>query len=169
MFENTYLVTDKLKTFSAAEVDAAEAQLGIRFPEGYREYMTRLGVGEYCNFVVIHDPANIVRNDLQRNFLDGPADLAVEIVSPESILRDRGTKYAEYEAGGVREYWILDPETQRADFFVLDAEGRYQPAQPDTSGRYDSAVLAGFWINVGWLWQTPLPLVRQVLREWEAA
>ncbi len=107
--------------------------------------------------------------NLKRNFLDGPADLAIEIVSPESVLRDRGAKYAEYEAGGVREYWILDPETRRADFFVLDAEGRYQQAQPDAGGRYGSAVLPGFWINVGWLWQTPLPPVRQVLREWEAA
>ncbi len=107
--------------------------------------------------------------NLKRNFLDGPADLAIEIVSPESVLRDRGAKYAEYEAGGVREYWILDPETRRADFFVLDAEGRYQRAQPDAGGRYGSAVLPGFWINVGWLWQTPLPPVRQVLREWEAA
>jgi Uma2 family endonuclease len=107
--------------------------------------------------------------NLKRNFLDGPADLAIEIVSPESVLRDRGAKYAEYEAGGVREYWILDPDTRRADFFVLDAEGRYQRAQPDAGGRYGSAVLPGFWINVGWLWQTPLPPVRQVLREWEAA
>ncbi len=105
---------------------------------------------------------------LERNYLNGPADLAVEIVSPESMLRDRGAKYAEYEAGGVREYWIIDNLSQRADFFVLDGEGRYQRATPDTDGRYTSAVLPGFWISVGWLWQTPLPPVRQVLKEWEA-
>ena len=104
---------------------------------------------------------------LQRNFLDGPADLAIEIVSPESILRDRGTKYGEYEPGGVREYWVLDPETQRADFFVLDASGRYQRAQPDADGNYRSSVLPGFWLKVGWLWQEPLPTLRFVLREWE--
>ena len=104
---------------------------------------------------------------LQRNFLDGPADIAVEIVSPESILRDRGAKYGEYEAAGVREYWIFDPETKRADFFILDDEGRYQRAQPDADGIYQSAVLVGFWINVGWLWQDPLPTLRHVLREWE--
>jgi len=106
---------------------------------------------------------------LRRNFLDGPADLVIEIVSPESVLRDRGEKYAEYEAGGVREYWIIDNLSQRADFFILDAEGRYQRATPDAHGKYTSAVLPGFWISVGWLWQTPLPPVRQVLREWEAA
>ena len=107
---------------------------------------------------------NIIR--LQRSYLDGPADLAIEIVSPESVLRDRGAKYAEYEAGGVREYWIIDAEAQRADFFVLDGEGRYQRATPDEGGRYESAVLPGFWVNIGWLWQSLLPSVRSVLKAW---
>lgn len=118
------------------------------------------------------DQMFVAKNNLgriKRNYIDGPADLVVEIVSPESVLRDRGAKYAEYEAGGVREYWIIDNLSQRADFFVLDAEGRYQRATPDADGKYTSAVLPDFWISIGWLWQTPLPLVRQVLREWEAA
>ena len=104
---------------------------------------------------------------LQNSYLDGPADLAVEIISPESALRDRGAKYAEYEAGGVREYWIVDADARRADFFVLDTEGRYQRASPDENGKYQSAVLPGFWVNVNWLWQSPLPSVRSVLKEWE--
>ncbi len=105
---------------------------------------------------------------LKGSYLDGPADLAVEIISPESALRDRGAKYAEYEAGGVREYWIIDADAHRADFFVLDDDGRYQRAREDAAGRYESAALSGFWISLGWLWQTPLPTVRQVLRDWEA-
>ena len=106
---------------------------------------------------------------LKEYCLDGPADLAIEIISPESALRDRGAKYAEYEAGGVREYWIVDADARRADFFVLDAEGRYQRACPDSGGKYTSAVLPGFWVNIGWLWQTPLPSVRSVLKEWSDA
>jgi Uma2 family endonuclease len=106
---------------------------------------------------------------LKRSFLDGPADLAVEIVSPESAVRDRETKYAEYEAGGVGEYWIIDADARRADFFVRDAEGRSGRASPGADGRYDSAVLPGFWVDVRWLWQTPLPPVRRVLRAWEEA
>ncbi len=106
---------------------------------------------------------------LQRNFLDGPADLVVEIVSPESVLRDRDTKYHEYEQGGVREYWIIDPITKQADFFVLNADGEFRRALPDARGRYESVVVPGFWINVSWLWQVPLPPLRQVLKEWEAA
>ena len=104
---------------------------------------------------------------LKNNYMDGPADLAIEIVSPESALRDRGAKYAEYEAGGVREYWIIDAEAKRADFFVLDGEGRYQRASPNGEGKYESAIVPGFWINVNWLWQSPLPSVRSVLKAWE--
>ena len=106
---------------------------------------------------------------LQHSHLDGPADIAIEIVSPESILRDRGAKYAEYEAGGVREYWIIDADARRADFFVLDGEGRYQRASQDDGGKYVSAVLSGFWVNLDWLWQSLLPSVRSVLMAWEVS
>ncbi len=41
---------------------------------------------------------------LKESYLDGPADLVVEIVSAESGGRDRGDKFYEYERGGVQEY-----------------------------------------------------------------
>ncbi len=104
---------------------------------------------------------------LMHNFLDGPADLVVEIVSPESVLRDRGEKFAEYEMEGVREYWMLDPDVQRTDFFTLGPDGRFERAHPDASGVYHSAVLPDFWIKLAWLWQRPLPPLRDVLREWD--
>jgi Uma2 family endonuclease len=102
---------------------------------------------------------------LRPTYLDGPADLVVEIVSPESRLRDRGEKFAEYELGGVGEYWLLDPEPRRADFFRLDAEGRYERVPPDTAGVYRSEALPGFWLRADWCWQEPLPQVLAVLRE----
>lgn len=102
------------------------------------------------------------RGLLKETHLEGPADLAVEIVSEESILRDRGEKYAEYEIGGVKEYWIIDPEMKRADFFVLK-EGRYERRVEDERGIYRSEVIQGFWIKVAWLWN--LPPVMDVLKE----
>ena len=102
---------------------------------------------------------------LKDTYLDGPADLVVEIVSPESRLRDRGEKFAEYELGGVGEYWLLDPQPQRADFFRLDVEGRYERVPPDAAGVYRSEVAPGFWLRVDWCWREPLPPVLSVLRE----
>lgn len=102
---------------------------------------------------------------LKDRYLDGPADLVVEVVSTESRLRDRGEKFAEYEAGGVREYWVVDPESRRVDFHVLGTDGRYDRRRPDPDGAYRCEVVPGFWVRPEWLWDEPLPPVLEVLRE----
>jgi len=101
---------------------------------------------------------------LKGTYLDGPADLVIEVVSPESRLRDRGEKLAEYEMGGVREYWILDSERQQTDFYVLASDGRYERRRADAPGIYHSEVVPGFWLKEEWLWQEPPPDVLMVLQ-----
>lgn len=101
---------------------------------------------------------------LTETYLDGPADLVVEIVSPESVGRDRGVKFYEYAQGGVLEYWLIEPQQEWAEFYVL-AGGRYELRQPDEEGVYRSSVLPDFWLRVDWLWQEPLPAVEDVLLE----
>lgn len=97
--------------------------------------------------------ANLDRVTAKR--LNGPADLVIEIVSDESVTRDREDKFYEYEAAGIPEYWILDPRPnrQRAYFYQLDEHGHYQPVALDDAGRYHSHALSGFWLEVAWLWQ----------------
>jgi len=102
---------------------------------------------------------------LKDTYLDGPADLVVEVVSPESRLRDRGEKLAEYELGGVREYWIIDPDKRQVDLFLLGEDGRYERRKPDAQGIYHSAVVPGFWIDEQWLWADPPPKTLGVLRQ----
>jgi Uma2 family endonuclease len=94
---------------------------------------------------------------LLRSRLDGPADLVVEVVSPDSWRRDRVDKFEEYAAAGVAEYWLLDPDRRRADFYGLGQDRRYQPLPVDAAGIVHSAVLPGLWLRVDWLWQAPLP------------
>lgn len=101
---------------------------------------------------------------LQHTFMDGPVDLAIEVISPESIGRDRGDKFFEYEEAGIPEFWLLDPQTQRAEFYQLNAAGRYQPIQP-VDGVYRSAVITSFWLREEWLWREPLPLPLKLLAE----
>lgn len=107
--------------------------------------------------------ANASLKRLQSTHLEGPADLVIEIVSAESRLRDRGEKFAEYEIEGIREYWIIDPETRRADFFVLGTDERFIRRYPDTQEIYTSEILSGFQLEVKWLWQEPLPTLRDIL------
>jgi len=98
-------------------------------------------------------------------YIDGPADLAVEIVSPESVDRDYQVKRAEYEAAGVPEYWIIDALQKEARFYQLGADGRYRPGDVDADGVYTSPVVSGFRLRVSWLWQRPLPTIRAALAD----
>lgn len=102
---------------------------------------------------------------LREVYLDGPADLVVEIVSPESIGRDRGEKFYEYEQARIPEYWLIDPEVRRAEFYQLGTDELFHLVLPDSEGIYRSANLPGFWIRISWLWQNPLLMVEDVLLE----
>lgn len=95
--------------------------------------------------------------------LDGPADLVVEILSLESRARDRGEKFYEYEEAGIPEYWLIDPDAEQVEFYVLDERGRYRLVSPDAEGIYRSRAVPGFWLRVNWLWNPPPVL--DILRE----
>jgi len=93
---------------------------------------------------------------LKQKYLDGAADIAVEIVSPESIERDRKTKFGEYEKAKIKEYWLIDPEKKQAEFYRLSESGFYQLAKA-TDGVFYSEILPGFFLRVEWLWQEQPP------------
>ena len=95
-------------------------------------------------------------NLFKKTYLDGAADLAVEIISPESIGRDRGEKFIEYEAAGIKEYWIIDPDRKMTEFYSLGENGFYN-LMPTPDGTFYSEVLDGFFLKTEWLWQSPLP------------
>jgi Uma2 family endonuclease len=104
------------------------------------------------------------KDQLRHTYIDGAVDLAVEIVSAESVDRDKSEKFSEYEIAGVREYWIIDPMRKTADFYELGADKRYYPV-PLCDGAFRSTVVPGFWLKPNWLWEDPLPDTLDVLRE----
>jgi hypothetical protein len=63
----------------------------------------------------------------------------------------------------VPEYWLLDSQEERADFYQLDAAGHYQPVSTDQDGVYQSRTLPNFCCASPWLWQRPLPDTTAVL------
>lgn len=107
------------------------------------------------------------RHRFRQNYLDGPADLVIEIISPESRERDAVAKRREYERGSVREYWLLDPVTGRARFYGLNERGRFRRLSVDAEGCFHSQVLSGLWLRVDWLWQKPKPPLLSILRGWK--
>lgn len=97
----------------------------------------------------------------------GPANLVVEIVSPESSKRDRGDKYDEYEKGGVDEYWILDQLRKESLFYVRGEDGLYHTRQP-IEGVYTSHVLPKLKLHIDLFWQEKLPTTVEIVRMVEA-
>lgn len=94
---------------------------------------------------------------IKPTYLDGPADIAVEIVSSESVERDRGKKLLEYEAAGVREYWLLDPLRRDSAVYALAEDGHYRRVPLDAAGRLASVVLPGFALHPDLLWRDEPP------------
>jgi Uma2 family endonuclease len=86
--------------------------------------------------------------------IDGVPDLIVEIVSKDSVQRDREDKFDEYESAGVREYWIIDnrPRRYSAEFYHLNRDGHYDRMEV-VNNIFRSEALPGFWLHTDWLWQ----------------
>ncbi len=103
----------------------------------------------------------IILNDNDGNLTDtamiGPADICIEVVSPESVARDHGEKFAEYEKGGVKEYWIVDHIHKSCRFNRLNEEGLYTTTQIGLEGTYEPPLLPGLKLNVSTLWRETLP------------
>jgi Uma2 family endonuclease len=98
----------------------------------------------------------------RKGYIDGPPDLAIEIVSPESVERDYVKKRALYQQSGVAEYWIIDEELRKVILLRPDRKGEYREVRP-IKGEFSSRVLDGFRLRPEWLWQTPRPSRAQVL------
>ncbi len=89
-------------------------------------------------------------------------DLAIEIVSPDSVDRDYDLKREIYEKAGVREYWILDPDLHRATFLRLKRR-RYTEIKP-TRHIFRSEVLRDLELDVRWLTTTQRPSAHEVVQ-----
>ncbi len=59
------------------------------------------------------------RDKIKQNGIYGAPDLVVEILSPSTAAKDKGIKKAVYEKTGVKEYWIVDPESKSIDVYHL--------------------------------------------------
>jgi Uma2 family endonuclease len=127
-------------------------------------YIQRLAEGMPAREPDILIVMNIHHERITSTYLNGPADIVVEVVSPESVERDYGTKFQEYEIGGVQEYWLIDPERRIADIYELGADGVYHRRALDTDDRLTSGVLPQFKLNPALLWTDPKPTTGQTLR-----
>jgi len=78
---------------------------------------------------------------------NGAPDFVAEIISPSTAKYDRVYKLRKYEKAGVREYWIVDPETKSVQVFTLD-NGRFLASGYDETEKAPVSVLDGCEIDL---------------------
>ncbi|MEM7131320.1 MAG: Uma2 family endonuclease [Chloroflexota bacterium] len=97
-------------------------------------------------------------NDGDKTY-QGICDLCIESVSDSTqkeIDRDIIDKKSEYNAGGVKEYFIIDDTKKNMHFYRRNDLGKYLEVKPDAEDVIHSRVLKGFKFRVADLHRQPL-------------
>ncbi len=128
-------------------------EMGFRLTLSGKKEVRRPDLG-----VVLHDnPIPLLPHD--RSYR-GTFDLCVEVLSDsteEIRKRDTVTKKKEYAQGGVKEYYILDSQRDRIQFYRLGKKGVYIPIKPVKGQIIKSKVLPGFQFRISDLFTKPSP------------
>ena len=78
---------------------------------------------------------------------NGAPDMIIEILSPSTASRDRVLKFNKYLQAAVREYWIVDPESNSISVFILE-NGKYIASVYMEKDNIPVHVLEGCVINL---------------------
>ncbi|MDQ7026912.1 MAG: Uma2 family endonuclease [Anaerolineae bacterium] len=95
------------------------------------------------------------QKNLQKTYMDGAANIVIEVVSLESAARDYGEKFHEYEQADVPEYWIIDSIKEECRFYLLNDKKTFVPQEFEDE--YAVAQMSDLKIHVPTLWQENLP------------
>lgn len=93
---------------------------------------------------------------LKHTYVEGAPDLIIEVVSPDSVARDLRDKYLAYEAGGVDEYWVVDPIHRQLEAYALGRDKKYRRLA-ESEGAVASKLLKGFFLKPVWVF-APKPI-----------
>lgn len=84
----------------------------------------------------------------KKNQMQFPApDFVVEVLSASTAKYDRETKFQDYAAHGVAEYWIIDAEKEIVEQYYLQNE-KYELILKAKDGTIESFVLSKFKIPI---------------------
>jgi len=119
----------------------------------------RLGEVFYAPCDVVFSNINIMQPDIlfisKDNFqiltelnIKGAPDLIVEIISPSSRDTDRIYKKNVYQKFGVKEYWLVDPDEEIVEIWVLKNNNFQLECRASKDQKIDSQLLKGFQIDL---------------------
>ena len=76
-----------------------------------------------------------------------PPDFIIEILSPSTEKYDRGIKFQDYAAHDVKEYWIIDPDQESIEQYILEND-KYHLHLKAKTGEITSQVIKNFTIPI---------------------
>jgi Uma2 family endonuclease len=143
---NTYHQRPVTRLFRLLDGFVQSGQLGEVFVAPFDVIMAEDNTAQPDLLFVAKENAGIVQN-----WVFGAPDLAVEILSPSSIRRDRYEKQEQYARFGVKEYWIVDPANRSLEILTLQDKRFAVHSSAAETGEAVSQVLAGLTVDVAQL------------------
>lgn len=122
---------------------------------GVEKIMTRFTRNDYEPDICYFEEAKSQHFKDEQTIFPTP-DFIVESLSASTADRDRGVKFKDYEAHGVKEYWIIDPDLGIVEQYILQKKGKkhaYSLAFKGDSGVLKAVVLEGFEIDIETLFE----------------
>ncbi|MEP7200856.1 MAG: Uma2 family endonuclease [Chloroflexota bacterium] len=114
------------------------------------QYMMRFGKNYFVPDIIFVQEAHRAR--CTPTYVDGPADLVMEILSPSTAEHDQDVKFKDYARNGVSEYWIVNPVEESIAVFHLTADDEYERVEVGADGAVRSVEVAGFYLRPEWVW-----------------
>jgi Uma2 family endonuclease len=78
----------------------------------------------------------------------GAPDFIAEIQSPATAKYDLNEKFNLYEAVGVREYWVVFPDSRAVQVFLLQSDGKYDNGTLYETGKIPVNIFDGIEIDL---------------------
>jgi Uma2 family endonuclease len=75
---------------------------------------------------ILQPDAVVVCKEIPKPFLDFPAALVVEILSPSTAMKDRNNKFYIYQSQKIPYYIIVDVDKNEIEIYHLKEDGKYQ-------------------------------------------
>ena len=80
----------------------------------------RLNADTYDDTVVQPDLLVVCdKSKLNNKGCTGAPDMVIEILSPSTAMLDRFLKFNQYLRAGIKEYWIVDPDSRTVSVYIL--------------------------------------------------
>jgi Uma2 family endonuclease len=109
---------------------------------GHEKLLITLTRNDYEPDIVFFGQAKAQRFTPDQAKFPAP-DFVVEVLSGSTESVDRGLKFEDYALHGVAEYWIIDPEQESVEQYLLQGE-QYTLAVKVKTGTLQSTAIPGF-------------------------